>query len=342
MQIIKKKKNIWKELKINAYKYNRLFQVEIDVTYSCNASCFFCFQGNNHKDIKPILSFEKICCILDELKELGCFYVGFSGGEPFLRKDFLDILKYAKKLGFIVSFISNLQVPSLKVIQEITDIGINRITCSFHSIDKNRYCKIFNVDEKLYHNALNNIKFLKDNNNSVSIAATISTENFYDMNEIKKYFMNIGLAETDINFNLLIQGRNNIGSFRFNKLFSEYISEHLDLKHNIIEKSDCFLCSAGRISCSINPYGDVLPCTFFNSYAGNLYEQSLKEIWQKSHLLNIIRSIKENDFIKCSGCNVNKYCHVCMANNMNETKSYNIPSKEYCNFRQEVITKLLT
>lgn len=64
---------------------------EIDVTNRCNCHCFFCFQGNEHKDLEKTLSFDRIISLLDELKNLGCYHLSFAGGEPFCREDFLQI-----------------------------------------------------------------------------------------------------------------------------------------------------------------------------------------------------------------------------------------------------------
>lgn len=340
MKVEYEKINIYDKLKSKAYKENILFQAEIDVTYYCNARCFFCFQGNVHEDKKKQLSFLEICDLLRQLKKMGCLYVGFSGGEPFFRKDFIDILKYAKKLGFVISLVTNLQLPSKEEVQELSKIGVDRITVSCHAINPQKYCEIFNVNRSRYKQAFENIKFLINENCSIGIAATISLVNYEEMDYIKDYFLKLGLQEKDVNFNMLIQGKNDILAFRENNDFRKYIVTHKSLKNNIIEKNKCFLCSAGRISCAINPYGEVYPCTFFNSSAGNIRESSIYEIWNDSHLLKIIRCIKEKDFELCNSCAYNMFCHICMANNLNETGEYSLPSTKYCDFRKNLIKNL--
>ncbi|MCF0114530.1 MAG: PqqD family peptide modification chaperone [Erysipelotrichaceae bacterium] len=68
-----------------AQETSTLFQVEIDVTKRCNANCLFCFQGSQHHyDDK--LSFNEIVNLLDDLRELGVYSIGFSGGEPYMKK----------------------------------------------------------------------------------------------------------------------------------------------------------------------------------------------------------------------------------------------------------------
>ena len=45
------------------------------------------------------LSKEEHFRMLDELVEMGCFWILYTGGEIFARKDFLEIYTYAKKKG---------------------------------------------------------------------------------------------------------------------------------------------------------------------------------------------------------------------------------------------------
>ena len=45
--------------------------------------------------------------LLDELHDMGTFWLLFSGGEPFARKDFLDIYTYAKNKGFLITIFTN-------------------------------------------------------------------------------------------------------------------------------------------------------------------------------------------------------------------------------------------
>ena len=45
--------------------------------------------------------------VLDELAEMGCFWLLYTGGEIFARKDFLEIYTYAKQKGFLITLFTN-------------------------------------------------------------------------------------------------------------------------------------------------------------------------------------------------------------------------------------------
>ena len=70
MLVVHEQQDILKKLNYSAIRSNKLFMAEIDVTNRCNCHCFFCFQGNEHKDSEKTLSFDRIISLLDELKNL--------------------------------------------------------------------------------------------------------------------------------------------------------------------------------------------------------------------------------------------------------------------------------
>ncbi|GAG17377.1 unnamed protein product, partial [marine sediment metagenome] len=69
----------------------------IELTSRCNAKCDFCYiVDKNVRDLPT----EKIHEILDKLAEAGIISLTFTGGEPFIREDLLDILSYAVEKKF--------------------------------------------------------------------------------------------------------------------------------------------------------------------------------------------------------------------------------------------------
>lgn len=345
MMIIEQtERNIFENLHVEAIKSKKLFMAEIDVTNACNCKCPFCFQGSSHQDTEPILSFEEIVHIMDELKELGCYHLSFSGGEPFCRKDFVDILSEAKKRGFYVTFVSHLQLASEQDIDNINALGIERVLVSFHSHTPEGYSKIFNVDQKFYWRAMENIKKLHNAGTPVGITVTICDQNADELLEIRELFMSIGIPSSNIRYNPLLEGKTPIEKIRGGNKLCAYLSQHKDLKTNILSRLRTrrlsFFCSAGRSSCVVHPNGNVAPCGFINRVAGNTRLQSLKDIWENSDVFSEIRNLRDCDFEKCNQCDLNDTCPICLGNNLNETGSYHSPSNHYCEFRKGIYDAL--
>jgi molybdenum cofactor biosynthesis enzyme MoaA len=78
----------------------------LPVTSSCSSGCVFCSHKNNPVDIEvfnlPRLSFSEICDMAEFLDGSKKIVIGESAsriieGEPFIREDMLDIIKYLRK-----------------------------------------------------------------------------------------------------------------------------------------------------------------------------------------------------------------------------------------------------
>ena len=79
-------------------------RVMFELTYRCNFRCLHCYLS---PDKKKELNTKEVFLVLDQLKDAGTFHIGFTGGEPFLRRDLFQILDHAKKCGFRISLLTN-------------------------------------------------------------------------------------------------------------------------------------------------------------------------------------------------------------------------------------------
>jgi len=91
----------------------------ISPTARCNLDCIGCYAGSYVKE--EGLSFEEIDRIFTEAKELGIYFITVSGGEPFIRKDLLDIFKKHNDMYFQVYTNSTLITKELA--QKLSKLG---------------------------------------------------------------------------------------------------------------------------------------------------------------------------------------------------------------------------
>ncbi len=85
-------------------------QVSIEVTRRCPLECLHCYNNLPMGDMdakRREMTKEEHFRVLDELVEMGCFWILYTGGEIFARKDFLEIYTYAKKKGFLITLFTN-------------------------------------------------------------------------------------------------------------------------------------------------------------------------------------------------------------------------------------------
>jgi len=129
--------------------------LRLAVTDRCNLRCQYCMpaHGIDIVDRKELLTFKEMYRITRVLSELGVNKVRLTGGEPFVRKDFvnfLEMLSFNDKLDEI-NITTNGALIS-KYISKLEELKIGTINLSIDSLSKENFAKITrrNVFDEVY------------------------------------------------------------------------------------------------------------------------------------------------------------------------------------------------
>lgn len=116
--------------------------IRVKLNSNCQYKCKFCHQEGNSaaSNINPK---ELISCLKRFKKELYFRRVHFTGGEPTLYKEFINLIKETKKLGINNSVTSNGQFDP-KLLPLFKKAGLNSINFSIHSLEKYSFLKLQN------------------------------------------------------------------------------------------------------------------------------------------------------------------------------------------------------
>lgn len=113
--------------------YKFPFQVDIDVTNACNYDCIYCCADAKYK-FDNELTFLEIVFLIDSLYQWGVMDITFAGGEPFLRKDIMDIMKYAnEKRGLNSTIVTNGSLLSEQDLENLEKLKNVNLLISFDS-----------------------------------------------------------------------------------------------------------------------------------------------------------------------------------------------------------------
>ena len=124
--------------------YNRpVSNLRISLTPACNLSCIYCHREGEKKPGAP-LSAPEIAEILRVGAHFGIRSVKFTGGEPLLREDLLDIL-HAVPPSMESSLTTNGTLLA-EMAPELRQAGLRRVNVSLDSLDRTTYTKIAGVD----------------------------------------------------------------------------------------------------------------------------------------------------------------------------------------------------
>lgn len=101
-------------------------KLRILVTNSCNYQCPFCHNEgqSSDKSIKT-MDFDKFKIIIDALKDEDIHEICFSGGEPFLEKKLVEMIRYAyRETEWEISCASNLSLITKEQVQKLVGIPL--------------------------------------------------------------------------------------------------------------------------------------------------------------------------------------------------------------------------
>jgi AdoMet-dependent heme synthase len=301
---------LMQEMNAKALRLGIPLSVQLDLTYRCNERCVHCYL--DHDDHGEMTT-QEIKGLLDQLAGAGVFFLTMSGGEILLRKDFFDILEYARALLFCVKLKTNAILIRERQADRIRSLGVDSIQISIYSHRPEIHDAITKVPGSL-RRSLDAIRFLRAQGLKVIIANVLMLQNIHDYPGVKALAADLGVAFTiDPTITPRMDGDRSILSLNINqdslrKVFSDEalvgdVQEFCAPPKQADEDDlDGLPCSAGHSACYVSPYGDVYPCVQFPLPSGNVRRTSFLDIWRHSEQLNEVRSIRTRDLPSCSRC----------------------------------------
>ena len=122
--------------------------LRLSVTDKCNLRCTYCMPENMkfvHK--KELLSYEEMLRICSLLVKEGVTKIRLTGGEPYIRKDIMLLLRSLSELkGLQKIAITTNGVSTLPFLKESVDLGIKTFNLSLDSLDRDRFLEITKRD----------------------------------------------------------------------------------------------------------------------------------------------------------------------------------------------------
>ncbi|MFQ3786256.1 pyrroloquinoline quinone biosynthesis protein PqqE [Halomonas sp. A29] len=110
--------------------------VLLELTYQCPLKCVFC---SNPVDFDRFrndeLSTEEWKRVIQDARKLGAMQIGFSGGEPTLRKDLEELVEEADGLGYYTNLITSGIGLTAKRLRALKKAGLKHIQLGFQSSD---------------------------------------------------------------------------------------------------------------------------------------------------------------------------------------------------------------
>ncbi|MDN5344480.1 MAG: AdoMet-dependent heme synthase [Clostridia bacterium] len=301
-----------------------------NTTNQCNLYCDHCYRDAGAK-ARDELDTAEARNLIDEAVKAGFRIMIFSGGEPLLRPDLLELVAYASRQGLRPVLGSNGTLLTPVLARELKKAGARAIGISLDSCDPTRHDRL-RRQEGAWQQAMAGMAACREAGLPFQVHTTVFEWNQDELERITDLAVEIG-ARGHHFFFLVPTGRAKnieVESLRA-QAYEATLQRILNKQQQVaIElKPTCapqFMriarqmgvpvrysrgCLAGIAYCIISPRGDVQPCAYLNVPVGNVRETPFSRIWQESE---VFRTLRTEDYSGgCGHCGYKKVCGGCRA-----------------------------
>ncbi len=319
----------------------RMEEICVELTNFCPADCVHCSSHASIESIGSHIPLMKLREIIDDLYLLGCSIFEISGGEPLYHPNLLEVIQYAKRKGmevrlytsgqFIPSSGGNTGISQEKA-RKLLNAGTDKIIFNLQAFSPDIHDSITKLPGS-FDIALKGIQNLKKLHGWVGVHYVPMRPNINEFSGLAELCLKLKVNELAI-LRFVPQGRGKayidkleISKEQFDSLLceiSDLYEEYLGLLKIRVGCPMNFcsfynpniqpvLCKAAKSTCYIMSSGDVIPCPAFKDTkqytAGNIFIQSLKEIWEAGGSFTELRNFEISEIDgHCNSCSQLQHC----------------------------------
>ncbi|GFP75360.1 putative heme d1 biosynthesis radical SAM protein NirJ1 [Clostridium fungisolvens] len=314
-------------------------------TKTCNLKCKHCYASSDSKKYNGELTLSEAKKFIDDLEEFKVPALLFSGGEPLMRENILDLLAYANERKIRSTISTNGTLLDKNTCTALKKINLGYVGVSLDGIGSNH--DKFRGVKGSFDSALQGIRNCIEVGQKVGLRFTINKNNYKELEDIFELIKEEKIPRVCF-YHLVYSGRGN-------KMIEEDITKEetrqvLDLIINkaiefgpsveiltVDNHADAvYACLSSINKCdnkaenilrllktnggnrsgmafaNVDFYGDVHPDQFTWQYTlGNVKEESFGAIWKNSNneILNGLRNRKSLLKGRCSNCSWLSVCN---------------------------------
>ncbi|MCS7103592.1 MAG: radical SAM protein, partial [Candidatus Korarchaeum sp.] len=235
--------------------------------------------------------------VLRILRGLGVPQVTFTGGEPTLREDLVELVAEAQRLGIVSGVVTNGTLLSEELSERLARAGLDYVQITLESSDPEVHERITGLRGS-WERTVEGIRNMVKTGVYVSVNSTLLKENSSKIADTVRFVAELGVHGYSLN-RLIYSGRAKFAN-DLEPDFDEVknvVSEakelciQLDLdftwygvtRYCELDPIDLSLgpkfCSACSITLGIEPDGSVIPCQSHYLKLGNILKDDWESIW---------------------------------------------------------------
>ncbi|VVB77801.1 7,8-dihydro-6-hydroxymethylpterin dimethyltransferase [uncultured archaeon] len=329
-------------------------QISWLITNNCNLRCSHCGNTSRAK-LKNEMTKEECFRFIDDCARLKVFVINISGGEPFLKKDWFEILSYARKKGIEIGITTNGTLINEDIVKKLKKLETFNVHISLDGIGKVH--DEFRNKKGVYKSVLKTINLFKKYKIPFGLTTSITKKNFNDLDNVKNFIKKNRINSWNLYYALPVGCLSKADSisqeefYEFGKKIAKYREELKEITNISVGDSmgyygslnlrDSFWtgCGAGLSGCSVDAEGNLKGCPIQNDkfVEGNIRKTPLKELWLKKGAFSYNREPKK--LVKhCKSCKYAVYCRGGCKSSM-DSNGTDFRYNDYCIYHIEKTKK---
>ncbi|MBN2409297.1 MAG: radical SAM protein [Candidatus Aminicenantes bacterium] len=286
-------KNFWRAwAQGTAYLLGRLsgralpLEVCWAITYRCQCNCPHCYAAARKRADAGEMSTSESKILIDRIRDLGVVNLNFTGGEPLLRQDIVDLVAHANKRGLITRLTTNGDLLTRKVVAAMHRAGLNQCGISIDDADPDTHDRLRGLPG-LFERAIEGFRHLHEFGIESRFMTYASRRNLpHGMERLMSLARRLRVDTVHIN----IPYASGLWADSFEETFSAserdrlrrflgYLKSPLVLIEFPTPEARCIMIKRSYLY--INASGDVTPCPVVPYVMGNVRDEPLALIWKR-------------------------------------------------------------
>ena len=319
--------------------------VTLEITHRCPLTCAHCYNNLPMTDrdaANSELTVKEYKRLLDELHDAGTFWLLFSGGEAFARKDFLEIYTYAKQKGFLITIFTNGTILTPAIADHLAEWPPFAIEITLYGHTRETYERLTGVPGS-FDRCRRGIELLLERKLPLKLKTVPTSINKHEVRDMQEFASELGV---EFKYDALVNPRTDcsqsplavrlrpeeVVALEFAEPIrrSEYrrLLEHDAANGPRQAADDLYHCGGGMTACAVDPYGNLSICVISHRSLYNVREGSFADGWNRALLAE--RQRKRQRPTKCQSCRIQSLCGMCPANGELEAGDPESPVEFLC------------
>jgi len=296
-------------------------RMDLAITYRCNLGCQKCYVGDRRVDRE--LSASEWVKIYEKLWKVGIPQVVFTGGEPTLRDDLVELVSQADE--FVTGLVTN-GTRLFELAQALHDASLDYAQVTVESFDPKIHDRI-TCTEGSHAKTVAGIKKALSAGLQIVTNTTLTKTNAASFTETIKWLHGLGLK--NVACNTLICSGHGVEYKKESGLADKELREILTDACETAEKLGMALqwysptcyhqgtnpvelglgtkaCSAAAHNMTIQPDGTVLPCQSWPDSVGDILKDDWASIWQHPTCVKLRKHLFTPE--ECRDCEYETLC----------------------------------